>query len=68
MNKYKIDSSKKVHGIVCPEMVIDPDGFWISSQDLEPIKKAINSGFYNEWGDYVLPREEFSKIVDLLEL
>ena len=68
LNKYKIDSSKTLHGFVCPEMVISPDGFWVSSQDLDLVKKAILSGFYNEWGEYVIPKEKFSKIIDLLEL
>ena len=68
LNKYKIDSSKTVHGVVCPEMVISPDGFWVSSQDLDLVKKTILSGFYNEWGEYVIPKEKFSKIIDLLEL
>lgn len=44
------------------------DGYWVRYIDLEPIKKALATGYTDDYGDLIIPVEHVKTLLDFAQV
>ena len=44
------------------------DGYWVRYIDLEPIMKALASGYTDDYGDLIIPVEKVKTLLDFAKV